>query len=366
LTSRDSTLDEILARLQASEGYVLLRTGETSDRGLIGLDSNENYFADADLIRKMAEEAARCDLRVYPREEMIELREKVGAWLKVEPECVVLANGEDQVIDLAATVLLREGSAISISPTYSMYRLRVELAGGKLIQVPLQRDFSLDAPRLVSAADESRASIMFLCSPNNPTANQFSEATIVHVLSRYQGLVLLDEAYVEFAERSAIPLIREYPNLAVMRTFSKAFGIAGARLGYMIANPKLSKIFSDKAQMPYPISRFTARLGIECLRNLKAMQDGTSKMKQERGWLIGHLRRIEGLRVFDSETNFVLLSTGRDSSKISAKLRSLGVSVKGFGDVLDLRGCLRVTVGTRPMNEKLLGALEEAMRDEQL
>jgi histidinol-phosphate aminotransferase len=247
-----------------------------------------------------------------------------------------------------------------------MYRLRVELAGGRLIEVPLQRDFSLDAPRLVSAADESRASVMFLCSPNNPTANQFSEAAIVHVLSRYRGLVLLDEAYVEFAERSVVPLVREYPNLAVMRTFSKAFGIAGARLGYMIANPKLSKMFSDKVQMPYPISRFTARLGIECLRNLKAMQDSISKMKQERSWLIGQLRRLEGLRVFDSETNFVLLSTSRESSKISAKLRSLGVSVKAFGDVLDFRGCLRVTVGTRRMNEKLLGALEEAMRDEEL
>jgi histidinol-phosphate aminotransferase len=146
LTSKYDTLDEILTRLQSSEGYASTKTGEASESNLIGLDSNENYFADADLIRKMAEQAARCDLRIYPREEMIELREKLGSWLQVQPECVVLANGEDQVIDLSAAILLREGSAISISPTYSMYRLRLELVGGKLIQVPLQKDFSLDVP----------------------------------------------------------------------------------------------------------------------------------------------------------------------------------------------------------------------------
>ena len=362
----DIGFDEILARLRAAEGYALVRAGVAEDRDLIGLDSNENYFADADLIRRMAEEAARCDLRVYPREEIIELREMLGAWLRVEPECVVLASGEDQLIDLAATVLLKEGSAITISPTYSMYRLRVELVGGKVIQVPLRRDFSLDVPRLVPVADESRTSIMFLCSPNNPTGNQFSETDVVEVLNRYPGLVVVDEAYADFADRSLVPLTRAYPNLAVARTFSKAFGIAGARLGYMIANAELSKAFAEKAQLPYPISRFTARLGIECLRNLEVMRDSVSKMKQERSRLIERLRQLGGLGVFDSETNFVLVCTGRDSSKISARLRLLGVSVKDFSDVLDFRGCLRVTVGTRSMNERFLGSLEEVMSDGQL
>ena len=344
----------------------MVRAGSADDRHVISLDSNENYFADADLIRGMAEQAARCDLRVYPREEMTELCEKLGAWLRVESECVVLANGADQLIDLAAAVLLREGSAVSISPTFAMYRLRVELVGGKFIQVPLRSDFALDVPRLLSVADEARAAIMFLCSPNNPTANQFSEASIVQVLSRFRGLLVLDEAYAEFVEHSVVSLVREYPNLAVIRTFSKAFGIAGARLGYIIANPQLTKILAEKVQLPYPISRFAARLGIECLRNLKAMQDSVSKMKQERSWLVERLRRLGGLRVFDSDTNFVLVCTGRDSSKLSAKLRSLGVSVRDFGDVLHFRGCLRVTFVTRPIKEMVLGTLEEAMLDEQL
>jgi histidinol-phosphate aminotransferase len=366
MNSRNSGLDEILARLRASEGYALIRAGVPEDKDLIGLDSNENYFADADLFRRMAEEAARCDLRFYPREEIIELREMLGAWLKVEPECIVLANGEDQLIDLAATVLLKEGSAITVSPTYSMYRLRVELVGGKVVQVPLRKDFSLDVPRLVSVADESRASVMFLCSPNNPTGNQFPETDIMEVLDRYTGLVIVDEAYADFADRSLVSLTRAYPNLAVAKTFSKAFGIAGARLGYMIANAELSKALTRKVQLPYPISRFTARLGIECLRNLEAMRDSVSKMKEERSWLTERLRRLGGLRVFDSEANFVLVSTGRDSSKISARLRLHGVSVKDLGDVLSYVGCLRVTVGTRSMNEKLLNALEEVMSDGQL
>jgi len=366
LTSERSSVDEILARLQSYEGYKSARVGAESGNHLIGLDSNENYFADAESIRKMARKAVQCDLRIYPREEMIELREKLGSWLQVEPESVVLANGEDQVIDLAAAVLSKEGSAVSVSPTYSMYRLRLELIGAKLIQVPLRKDFSLDVERLLSVAGESRASMMFLCSPNNPTANQFSEASIVQILNGFRGLVILDEAYAEFADCSVVPLVREYSRLAVMRTFSKAFGIAGARLGYMVANPQLSKVFAEKAQLPYPIGRFTARLGIECLRNLKAMQDSVSEMKQERSWLIDHLRRVEGIRVFDSQANFVLVCTGRNSSRFSARLQSLGILVRDFSDMLGFRGCLRVTVGTRSMSEKFLDALEEVMRDEQL
>lgn len=356
-------LDGIIARLQAAEGYALVRTGAAEDNCLIGLDSNENYFADADRIGRMAEEAARCDLRMYPREEMIQLREMLGAWLKVDPECVLLANGEDQLIDLAAIAVVREGFAISIWPTYSMYGLRVELVGGKLIQVPLQKDFSLDVPALASGADQLHASIMFLCSPNNPTGNQFSKGDILEVLTRFPGLVVLDEAYAEFAERSLVSLVRDCPNLAVMRTFSKAFGIAGARLGYMIANPQLIDAFAEKVQLPYPVSRFTARLGIECLRNLKVMQNSVSRMKQERDWLMDRLKRLGGLRVLDSQTNFVLISTGGNSSKISVRLRSLGVSVRDLGDVFHFRGCLRITVGTRPMNQMLLGALEEVMSD---
>ena len=366
MNPRYNVLDEILTKLQGSQSYGIVRAGVADDRNLIGLDSNENYFADAKLIRGIAKKAARCDLRTYPREELVKLREMLGAWLRVEPECIVLANGGDQLIDLAATILLRGGPSVTAWPTYLVYGLRVELAGGKLIQVPLQKDFSPDVPRLASAADQSRASIMFLCSPNNPTANQFSEADIMEVLTRYLGLVILDEAYVEFAERSLVSLIREYANLAVIRTFSKAFGIAGARLGYMIANPQLSKTFAEKAQLPYPISKFSARLGIECLRNLDAMQDSVSKMKRERSWLIDRLRRLEGLRVFDSQTNFVLVCTNRDSSVLSGRVRSLGVSVKDVGDVLDFRGCLRVTVGTRPMNEEFLGAIEKVMSSEQL
>ena len=147
---------------------------------------------------------------------------------------------------------VREGSAVAVSPTYSLYRLRVELVGGKLIRIPLQRDFSLDIPRLLSAADRSRASIMFLCSPNNPTGNQFSETDIVEVLNGYPGLVVVDEAYAEFTERSLVPLIREHPNLAVMRTFSKAFGIAGARLGYMIANARTQQGLRRESAAPLP------------------------------------------------------------------------------------------------------------------
>jgi len=366
LTIAYGSFDEILARISVSKGYVPVRTGVASEKDMIGLDSNENYLLEADLIQRIGEEAARCDLRSYPREEIIELREMLGAWLDVQPECIVLSNGGDQLIDLIATVLLRGGTALTVKPTYSLYQLRSELVGGKLIQIPLKNDFSLDAPGLLSAANQTRASIIFLCSPNNPTGNQFSEADIVEVLRGFRGLVLLDEAYVEFASRSALPLAQKYPNVGVIRTFSKAFGGAGARLGYMVTNPRFGETLTKKVQLPYPISKFSARVGIQCLRHLKSMQDSVLRLTQERVWLISRLRRFEPLTVFDSEANFVLVCTGGDSALVCSKLRSLGIAVKDVGDVLDFRGCLRVTVGTRPMNEKLLGGLEQVIKNGRL
>jgi len=166
-------LDKTLDRLDSLESYTMVPTETTSEKHLVGLDSNENYFADPKLLRKIATEAARCDLRTYPREEFVQLREMLGGWLGVEPECIVLANGGDKLIDLAATMLVRNGTAVVVTPTYSLYKLRVELAGGRVIQIPLKKDFSLDLPHLVSAAEKSDASLLFLCSPNNPTGNQF-------------------------------------------------------------------------------------------------------------------------------------------------------------------------------------------------
>lgn len=358
---RNDTYKSILSRLQSCETYKQTRTGEESERHIIGLDSNENYFADLALIRKMALQAARCDLRSYPRGGVLELREMLGEWLQVDPESFVIANGGDQIIDLVSMVLLRDGTAITVAPTYSLYRLRPGVTFGRLVEVPLRDDFSLDANRLLSAAEEVDASVMFLCSPNNPTGNSYRAEDIEKIMAKYSGLVLLDEAYVEFADHSLVPLIRKYPNLGVIRTFSKAFGIAGARLGYLVAETQLSRILAEKAQLPYPVSNFSVQLGVLCMRHIEAMKKSVSRLARERRWLIDQLREIEGLQVFESETNFVLVCTSRDSSLVSTELRSQGISVKDVGDVCAFRGCLRITVGTRPMNEKMLSALKQVM-----
>jgi histidinol-phosphate aminotransferase len=204
-----------------------------------------------------------------------------------------------------------------------------------------------------------RTRLLFLCSPNNPTANQFGTNEIQLLVKEFPGVVIVDEAYAEFAEYSLVPLQDKFDNLIILRTFSKAFGLAGFRLGYCVANADLATILSKKLQLPYPVSSVTLRMGLKLLENADVVEKVVTRLKVERKKLIRRLNQVNGVRAFDSQTNFVLFQTDEQSDVVYQGLLSRGILVRNLGKILHLNNCFRATVGTPRMNAKLVDGLKE-------
>jgi histidinol-phosphate aminotransferase len=360
-------LKQKLEKLQAIDCYSAGATVETvakqlgvTTKQIIKLDFNENLFMprvkQAKLVKEVAEEI---DLRLYPEEEEAKLREKLSGYMNVPKEFLVVGNASDELIDRIIRLFVEKGdSVVSFTPTFSIPRLCVKRQEGEYIQVPLLSNLQLDVKGMLSKfSDKTR--LLYLCSPNSPTATQYRPEDIEALARDFPGILLLDEAYGEFADYSFVPRIKEFDNMIILRTFSKAFGLAGLRLGYAVANPELAKILTEKAPLPYPVSGFTLRMGVKMLDNIDLMMESVRQVKSERVKLIKALNDIEGVQAFDSQANFVLMNTQKPSDLVSQKLLWKGIMVKKWGKILQYNNCFRVTVGLPEMNAKLIETLKE-------
>ncbi len=330
---------------------------------IVRLNANENLAIPLETISSLLVEIAEgTDPRLYGQvEEELELREALGRYTGVSGDYILLGSGSDQLIDLILGTFVGSGDGVvSIAPTFAIYGWRTELWGGRYLNVALKRDFSLDATGILDACD-STTRVCFICSPNNPTANQFDAEEIREVLDGSPGLVVVDEAYVEFADYSLVNLVEKFENLVILRTFSKTFGMAGLRLGYMIANPAIADPLLEKAQIPYSSNTLALRLGLKVLEDVIFFEEAVKKVKEERGRIIERMEEMRGVKPFGSKTNFVLFQVGPNEKKVYDGLAANGILVKRFGEVLGHPGCLRVTVATPEVNDGFLVSLEEIM-----
>ncbi len=327
---------------------------------IVKLNKNENFFIPKEALTSIFKEVLEeYDPRTYPHEEESELRKALGKHLGLTPEHIVTGTGGDQIIDLIARLFLgKENEVLSIKPTFPMYQHSANLQGARYVEVPLKDDFSLDTHQ-ISSKITSKTKLLFLCSPNNPTANQFRTEEIRSLVESFPGIVAVDEAYAEFANYSTIHWVEELENLIVIRTFSKAFSLAGLRLGYAVSNPDLATVLSKKVRLPYSVSSIALRMGFKLLENVEVVNGAVEHLKKERDRLIKRIGEIDGFNAFDSQTNFVLFQTKMPSNKVFHSLLKQGILVKNVGEILGLYECLRTTVGLPEMNEKLLIALEE-------
>jgi histidinol-phosphate aminotransferase len=363
-------LEKKLEELQALESYSLERTNENiakqlgiSPTEIVKLNYNENLFMPKEkLVELMREVAEECDLRIYPQEEESKLKEKIGDYLKIPKDHVVIGNGSDELIDRIGRLFLEKGDrAISVMPTFPVFGYCIKHQGAEYVAVSLLKDFGLDVKRLLDAFTP-KARLLYLCSPNNPTANQFKRDEIIALIDEFPGIVIVDEAYAEYADYSVISLVDKYENLIILRTFSKAFGLAGLRLGYAVTNTALAKTLAEKTPLPFPVSVFTLNMGQKLLENLDMVKKAVGELKVERGTLTKKLSKINGIEAFDSKTNFVLFNTDEPYDDVYQNLLKKGILIKKFGKILHLDNCLRTTVGLSKMNAKLLEALEEIFR----
>jgi histidinol-phosphate aminotransferase len=246
------------------------------------------------------------------------------------------------------------------APTFSYFINRCELHGIKVDQVPLERDFTLDKKAFVKSAKKS--DLVYICSPNNPTGNQIDRQEAIDVIDSLEGrLVLVDEAYVDFADYSLSADATKRDNVIVLRTLSKAFGLAGARVGYMAANEKFVRTFRSTIQSPYPISTLSLAIASGVLARADHVRQTIKTVKSERCRVFARLDKIGGIKTFRSDANFLFIEAGRNYQPISKALRSSGIVVKMLGSVASHRGCMRVTIGTREMNDKFLQCVEGSL-----
>ncbi len=327
---------------------------------IVKLNFNENLFVNRSrqtpLIKQVADEI---DLRMYPEDEVPKLVKKVAEYMDVPEDYIIIGNAGDELLDRMIRLFVEKGDvAVSFTPSFAIPRLCVKRQEGEYVTVPLKNDFQLDVPAMLKLFSE-KTRLLYLCSPNNPTSNQMKPEDIETLAKAFPGIVIVDEAYDEFADYSFVPRIQEFPNMIILRTFSKAFGLAMLRLGYAVANPELAKILTEKAPLPYPVSGFTIRMGIKMLENMDIMQTAVSALKAERGKLIKALNQIEGVEAFDSQADFVLMNTKKSVDKVYEELLRRGVMLKKWGKLLQYDNCFRVTVGLPEMNAKLIETLKQ-------
>ncbi|MEM3832534.1 MAG: histidinol-phosphate transaminase [Thermoprotei archaeon] len=345
----------ILKQLGKIEGY---EKPEYYKDSMICLDRNENFFIDKEFLTKLAIESLNeIDLRLYPEKEYTELVNALSRLFNIDKDWFMIGAGSDQLIDILTDVFAQNNVVVSIAPTFSWYRLRTLFHGGMYIDVSLNDDFSLNLSNLLEKS--KNASLIFICSPNNPTSNQFPIDDIKSIIEEAKGLVVIDEAYVDFAEYSVYNLVKKYENLIVLRTFSKAYGLAGLRLGYMIAQPEIIKPLLKTAQYPYPISSFSAKIATKLIQNIDVIKAAVSRLKDEREKLYNDLLKLN-IKVYRSNTNFLLFRSPIDPEILEKELIKNGIKIKRI-DVLGRNNFFRVTVGLNEMNAKFLEVIANVM-----
>ncbi|WP_418409975.1 histidinol-phosphate transaminase [Alistipes sp.] len=289
----------------------------------------------------------------YPDPHQRELKKQLAVLKGVRPEQVFIGNGSDEAIDLAFRIFCEPGrdNAVSIAPTYGMYRVAAQTNDVEMREVPLGPDFSLPVEALLAAADD-RTKLLWLCSPNNPTGNALPEREIEQLLRRFEGMVLLDEAYIDFAEgRGFLPRLGEFPNLIVLQTLSKAWGMAGLRLGLAYASEEVAALYG-RVKYPYNINTLTQQAVAQSLR--RDISAEIAEIRSERERLAQALAAgacIE--RIYESQANFLLVKTAAPD-RLYRELLAAGVIVRNRSRIRGCEGCLRITVGRPGENERLL------------
>ncbi len=314
----------------------------------IFLDANENSYG-SPLIKWYNR---------YPDPTQWKVKEKLSEIKTVPPNNIFLGNGSDECIDILFRSFCDPGkdNVIIVPPTYGMYEVSAGINDVAVKKVPLTPDFQLNLEAVESAVDD-HTKMVFLCSPNNPTGNSLNREDVEMVLNNYFGLVVIDEAYINFSRhRSFLQELKEYPNLVVLQTLSKAWGLAALRVGMAFASEEIIRVM-NKVKPPYNINQPSQELALKALEEVGMVNDMIREIVKERGALVQALKEIPFVeKIYPSDANFLLVKVS-DANIIYNALLQKGIVVRDRSKVALCEGCLRVTVGTEKENKELITAL---------
>jgi histidinol-phosphate aminotransferase len=315
-------------------------TGEAS----VFLDANENPF--------------NAPYNRYPDPRQLELKKQLSQLKKLSTDSIFLGNGSDEPIDLLFRAFCEPAfdNVVAISPTYGMYRVAADINNISYHEVLLEEEFSLNAAKILSASNSS-TKLIFLCSPNNPTGNALDQREILSIIQNFNGLVVLDEAYIDFCpEKSLLNNLASYPNLVILQTLSKAWGLAGIRLGMAFASPEIISIL-NKIKYPYNINLLTQNKALEMLQSESTKNEWVKTILQQKEILAIELAKLPiTIQLYPSDANFILVKTTA-AKAIYNILVNKQIIVRDRSKVSLCGECLRITVGTENENIQLLAAL---------
>ncbi|MCA2003347.1 MAG: histidinol-phosphate transaminase [Candidatus Nitrosotenuis sp.] len=331
-------------------------------QGVLKLDSNENFAVPRQFQQEIIDIAKKnADIREYPLGKSERLIAALSKYIQIPANMIGIGNGSDQILDIILCNFASKKTRILTSePTFGFFEERCKLYQIPTIKVPFSKEMTLNVQDFVSRY--KNADILYLDSPNNPTGFQFKKEEISDLIKRFSGLVIVDEAYGEFSDYTVATMTKKFENLVVVRTFSKSFGMAGLRLGYVVASKKFIDVFSRVLQYPYPINTMAIEGGIAALQKSHQISEVISLVKSERARIIKKLRETGAFDVFDSKANFVLFDARGADKRIYTALLEQGISIRKLGRIGKHEGCLRVTVGTKDMNSKFLLAMRDFLQ----
>jgi len=331
------------------------------DRASVKINQNENPWDAPERIKQetLLRLADRKWSR-YPDFIPVELQRRLAEFASWDPEGVLAGNGSNELIQALLMVSVSERKRVLISePTFALYRQVATVLGGVVLSIQLNPEFQFDVPALLQAIEKTSPDVVILCSPNNPTGCQLSDDDLRNILAASSGLVVIDEAYHEFSEHSVVPLLNEFENLVVLRTFSKAMALAAFRVGYLLGAPSLVAEIR-KALLPYNLNAFSqtaAEVAVELYES--ELQPLVKAIIAERDMLFAELSQIKGLSPVSSSANFMIVKSAIGPAKVFEELLKRDILIRDVSKYPMLSEYFRFSVGTPEENVKLIAALKE-------
>jgi len=312
---------------------------------MVFLDANENPF--------------QTDVNRYPDPQQRSLKAELAKLKSVEPGNILLGNGSDEVLDLLFRAFCEPGrdNIITLPPTYGMYKVLANINNIENKEILLMQNFEPNLDEILKTVD-TNTKMIFLCSPNNPTGNSFSEGCILEILKKFNGLVIIDEAYIDFsAKKSWLNRLEEFPNLVITQTLSKAFGMAGIRLGICYASKEIIQML-NKIKPPYNVNKLSQQRALKRILNIDKVNSEIADLLKQRKLLFKVLLQVDFIeKVYPSDANFILVKVD-DATRRYNQLIEKGVVVRNRTTQPLCENTLRFTMGTKEENEKLIEALK--------
>lgn len=347
MNTRSFDIDRIVRQnVRALKPYSSARDEYIADGSpKIFMDANENPYNNG--------------LNRYPDPQQRRVKAVLAQRNKLTEEHLLLGNGSDEILDLIFRAFCEPGvdNIITAPPTYGMYKVLAGVNGVENREVFLRTDFALDVKKILSSVDNN-TKLILVCSPNNPTGNRFRDEDIQQLLENFNGLLVMDEAYIDFSsEKSWLNSLRTYPNLVVTQTLSKAYGMAGIRLGICWASPEITSLL-NRIKPPYNVNELTQKAALDRLLNLDSVSEQVAAIIKQRAWLLNQLEKVPFvIKIYPTDANFILVKVD-DADSRYRQILDRDIVVRNRSSLPLCENTLRLTVGTAEENEKLIKVLK--------